>query len=92
MKSAIRSGQGIEWTHDDRNRKWKMEAVGKQLRSTVGNGGSRKTTKVNCGWWRTLKDGQSLLLKKKEVSPYLEELHRVKMELTLKEEDEIACA
>jgi hypothetical protein len=28
----------------------------------------------------------------KEVSPYLEELHRVKMESTLKEEDEITCA
>jgi hypothetical protein len=55
-----------------------MEAVGKQLRSTVGNGGSRKTTEINCRWWKKLKDSQSLLLKKKEVSPYLEELHRVR--------------
>lgn len=54
-----------------------MEAVGKQLRSTVGDGGSRKTTEINYGWWKKLKDGGSLLLKKKEVSPYLEELHRV---------------
>ena len=91
MKSVIRSGQEIKWTHDDRTRKWKMEVVRKQLKPIVGNGGSRKTTKVNCGWWKSLKDGQSLLLKLKEVSPYLEELHRVKMESTLKEEDEITC-
>ncbi len=69
-----------------------MEVVGKQPRSTVGNGGSRKTTKIDYGWWRMLKDDQSLLLKLKEVSPYLEELHRVTMESTLKEEDEITCA
>ena len=92
MESVIRSGQGIEWTHDDRNWKWKMEAVGKQLRSTVGDGGSRKTTEINYRWWKKLKDGGSLLLKKKEVSPYLEELHRVMMELTSKEENEITCA
>ncbi|MCS5527599.1 MAG: hypothetical protein NZ774_07020 [Candidatus Poseidoniales archaeon] len=92
MESVNCSGQGIEWTHDDRIRKWKMEVVGKQPRSTVGNGGSRKTTKIDYGWWRMLKDDQSLLLKLKEVSPYLEELHRVTMESTLKEEDEITCA
>ncbi|MDG1541471.1 MAG: hypothetical protein P8Q39_01365 [Candidatus Thalassarchaeaceae archaeon] len=92
MKSVIRSGQEIEWTHDDRTRKWKMEVVRKQLIPIVGNRGSRKTTKVNCGWWKWLEDSQSLLLKLKEVSPYLEELHRVKMESTLKEEDEITCA
>ena len=90
--TSQRSGQEIEWTHDDRNRKWKMEAVGKQLRSTVGNGGCRKTTKVNCGWLRMLKDGQCLLLKKKEVSPMLEELDRVETIRTLKEESIVTCA
>jgi len=38
-----------------------------------------------------LEDSQSQLLKTKEVSPYLEELDKVKMESTLKEGDEITC-